>query len=78
MLAVVGCACLFAQTCMLHFSAKHHTIIACFEYCTITMIIHSDIDETMEDLYEYLVYLGTSILGQWSKHRARSSVTASR
>jgi len=24
MLAVVGCACLFAQTCMLHFSAKHH------------------------------------------------------
>jgi len=25
MLAVVGCACLFAQTCMLHFSAKHHT-----------------------------------------------------
>jgi len=25
MLAVAGCACLFAQTCMLHFSAKHHT-----------------------------------------------------
>jgi len=24
MLAVVGCACSFAQTCMLHFSAKHH------------------------------------------------------
>jgi len=26
MLAVVGCACLFAQTCMLHFSAKHHIV----------------------------------------------------
>jgi len=25
MLAVVGCACLFAQTCTLHFSAKHHS-----------------------------------------------------
>jgi len=24
MLAVVGCACLFVQMCMLHFSAKHH------------------------------------------------------
>jgi len=28
MLAVVGCACLFAQTCMLHFSAKHHRVSA--------------------------------------------------
>jgi len=28
MLAVVGCACLFAQTCMLLFSAKHHTHLA--------------------------------------------------
>jgi len=25
MLAVVGCACLFAQTCMLYFSAKHYS-----------------------------------------------------
>jgi len=39
MLAVVGCACLFAQTCMLHFSAKHHispatTLEATQAYCS--------------------------------------------
>jgi len=53
------------------------TSIACFEYRTIKMIIHSLKHETMEDLYAYVVNLDISVLGKWARQRPRSSVSVS-